>query len=824
MIPTPLTDIQLPEDIVADLADFKRAGETLALDKLKEIGRVLAQKRDDAVKERKSSGIEGMWTQAEEAYLGVDNANRGEYEGSKWAKPPTMDGPVRTGETRATKSEEIRSTVFVRLTARYVDAGAAKLSEILLPPDDKAFSFEPTPIPELINAKDDERQLANPQTGQPLERDPKPEEMPAPPGAPPGGPNPSPGQPGIPPEQQPGVPLKVKDLAQEQLDQATEKAKKAETRIDDWLVEAGFRGEARKCIFDAAKLGVAVLKGPFPRVQKSMAAEKVEGGIALKILEAIVPGVKRIDPWNFFPDPSCGENIHDGEFLFERDRMTAKQLASLKKSPGYLKRQIEKVLKEGPEKRNTDGASPFNGPKDNRFTVWYFSGTLTREEMEVINSFRDDLADDEISRFDRTHGQEEIFIQATLVNDTIIRAVMDPLDSGEFVYYTMPWQRREGTWAGVGIPEQCAVPQRIVNAATRAMLDNAGKSAGSLIVVNQSIIQPADGNWAITRDKIFVATLAGTEADISRAFAVFNIPTMQEPLMRIIDYGFKLAEESTNIPLITQGQSGDTTPDTLGATQLQNNNANQLLRNVGYQWDDCITERFIRACYQWLLLDPDVPEEEKGDYRIHAHGSVALVERAIQEQTLMQTLEAFKDPAFKCDPAKAFAEYLKSKKLNPKNFQLTPEQIAQAEANPPMDPAIQVAQIRAELEKMKIETTAQLKQQELQLKQALGAQDTDRDRAYVQAETERTQVERELRMQELQAKLQLAQLEYASKHQISLDELKTKLADTSMKLAVQKQLSDFDRDADMEKHRTPKAATPPTEPAGRAKPGEAFQA
>ena len=46
------------------------------------------------------------------------------------------------------------------------------------------------------------------------------------------------------------------------------------------------------------------------------------------------------------------------------------------------------------------------------------------------------------------------------------------------------------------------------------------------------------------------------------------------------------AEESTSIPLITQGQTGPTTPDTFGAAQLQNNNANQLLRSVGYAVDE----------------------------------------------------------------------------------------------------------------------------------------------------------------------------------------------------------------------------------------------
>src|SRR5690349_23872301 len=40
-------------------------------------------------------------------------------------------------------ASDARSTLFVPLTARYANAGAAKLAEILLPTDDKIFTFEP---------------------------------------------------------------------------------------------------------------------------------------------------------------------------------------------------------------------------------------------------------------------------------------------------------------------------------------------------------------------------------------------------------------------------------------------------------------------------------------------------------------------------------------------------------------------------------------------------------------------------------------------------------------------------------------------------------
>ena len=60
----------------------------------------------------------------------------------------SSDGPL-TSDSDAPPRDNTKSTVFVGITARYTDAGSAKVSEILLPEDDKAFSFTETPLPEL---------------------------------------------------------------------------------------------------------------------------------------------------------------------------------------------------------------------------------------------------------------------------------------------------------------------------------------------------------------------------------------------------------------------------------------------------------------------------------------------------------------------------------------------------------------------------------------------------------------------------------------------------------------------------------------------------
>jgi hypothetical protein len=59
------------------------------------------------------------------------------------------------------------------------------------------------------------------------------------------------------------------------------------------------------------------------------------------------PGSKRISPWNFFPDPGCGETVHNGAFTWERDYITPKQLEMMKRRQGYIGSQIDLCIEEG---------------------------------------------------------------------------------------------------------------------------------------------------------------------------------------------------------------------------------------------------------------------------------------------------------------------------------------------------------------------------------------------------------------------------------------------------------------------------------------------
>lgn len=769
------------QDLPPEVQEALAEQEGIRQEKLDAFANAIRKMRDEAVQGRKNSGIEDTWRECEEAYLGIDDENRGEFQGARWAKPVSMDGPlVRRGNS----SDVVRATAYVRLTARYVDAGAAKLGEIALPVDAKAFSLKPTPVPTLLDAKEDASPvLVN---GQPAMRPAAPEEAQA-------------GQ----PEQ---VPLRVKELAEHMVSEAEKKAKKSETRIYDWMVEYNHAREMRKVIFDGGRIGVGVIKGPLVEQRTAM---KYTAG-ALTIEKTLKPAARWRDPWNIFPDPGCGENIHDGEYLFERDSLLPSKLKALEKEDGYIKSAIADVLDEGPEGGGDDGdQEKTRGGDKRRFKLWHFYGRIKRADLELTNPAA-------AQALETRH--EYVYAIVTMVNDTVIRAIVNPLDSGRFPFHVFNWRRRANYWAGVGIAEQVRTPQRAITAAFRKLLDNAGKSACVNVVMDPDSLEPAAGgnvakNWQIGGQDTLWWRIKGATGpqDIRQLFDTFIVPNMTDQLLKVMESAYKMAEEQSSIPLVTQGQSGDTTPDTFSGQQLQDNNANQLLRDVGFGLHDDVTDPLCGQFYEYLLLDPDVPEEEKGDMQVDISGAIALIEKAMQRQVVTQMGALLGRPGSRLDPAKWEENFLRMNRMVPSDFQYSDEDWERIKSQPPPEaPQVQAAKIRAQAQVDTAKSRDELTSHKIDV-------DTDRDRVYNESMAARDRATTELRLEELRLRVKLAELDYANQERITLAESKVKLADTTMKLKTQEKLAGLDGTG-------PQVATPPTEPPGQAPDGQAYQA
>ena len=475
---------QLPDEVIEMLA-LEKARLT---EKLEAFGSSLSRKRTDAVTWRANTGIEDDWTQDEDAYQGIDDANRnGQY------KPSSPNGSFQSVR-RNTNSN--RSTVYLNITRPYVDAAAARVADMLLPNDETNWDIRPTPLPEG-NFKPVAQAVQ-------------------------------------------GAIGQAQDLEAIK-DQARLACDKAKQQIEDWLVQCQWHAEVRKVIENSARIGTGILKGPTPTKRFNRMAQMSGEGLALMLEETIAPESRSVDPWNFYPDPACGEDIANGSYVWERDEISAKQLRDLKGVPGYLVEQIDKVLEQGPQQTKLQAGVKYEPAKlqdSDKFEIWYFHGSAEKEDLEAAQV---DIG---------LEGDVSVPAVVTMVNDVVIKAALNPLDSGEFPYDLMPWQRKAGMPWGMGVARQINTPQRMLNAATRNMMDNAAFTAGPQLIVRKGAVEPADGKWEITPRKIWWVTDGADVQAAKDAFIAVNIPTMQEQLSNIQSFALKMAEDVTGLPML----------------------------------------------------------------------------------------------------------------------------------------------------------------------------------------------------------------------------------------------------------------------------------
>ena len=539
---------------------------------------------------------------------------------------------------------------------------------------------------------------------------------------------------------------------------------------------------------DAARIGTGVLKGCYPVFAETKSFQDNDGVAELVITKELKPASKRVDPLNLFPDPACGDDIHKGSFVWERDTITAKQLRALRGGAGYIDEQIDAILKEGADEYSFEKKK---NSKKGQYDIWYFYGTATSEDMQAAGCECEDK---------ETHD-----VMVVMVGDKVIKATMNPLESGEFPYDVMAWQAVSDSWTGIGIARQVREPQRIINAATRNLLDNAGKGGSPILVIGDGV-ESADGG-AITIGKDMILRMSpDSNLPANQAVTSLIIPIITNELMVIIQYAQKMAEDITGLPMMLQGQQGSA-PDTVGGMTMLQNNSSTIRRNVARFFDDHVTVPHIQRYYEWLMLFGD--DEAKGDFNIEARGSSALFERDAQSQAIMAMGQMVMNPAFRIDPNKWFQEAAKAQKLDPKLLQFTEEEIAQQQQQPPpQDPALEITKMKIDGEMQKAQLNQSSDMAELQLKEKLMQQE-------FAFKAQQADLERQHSLQLAQLQRDMKMMELSQSAEISIAEIKSQLAQTSQKLNVQSQLST----AGMV-HK--QAMTKPSEPTQHAPDGQAW--
>lgn len=737
----------------------KEDTEAGRLQQIQNLAESLLKKRDEAVAGRATSGIERRWREDEKAFDGLDETN---------TNPGMID--YATGEAyHKGETGPKRSKVVVNIIRGKCEVAEGRFADIQLPVDDRNWGLKVTPVPELVKAlKNDSFAIDG--NGQHIEKPDKSK-------------------------------VTISDVAKMEKEEAKTKMLGMENEIDDQLTECGFNGENRKCVKDAVRLGTAILKGPsvVKQLRKTW-IPKTDNETTVHVLELVEefkPASKRIDPWKVFPDPYCGEDIKRAAYIWEFDTVLPREVRDLIKVEGYLTDQIIKVLREDPKRTSSQyiekkGYSTQHSTVDKggAYEKWEYHGDVNREDLEALGCDCEEFND----------SMESLSACVVFINDRPVKVMLNTLDTGDMPYDFFQWTAVAGSPFGIGVTRAMIWQARIIIAAWRAMMDNAGDSAGANVVLGYGI-EPVDGDWVLTGKKLWRGT--EEEMDINKAFAQFQVKSNQAELQQIIELALKFVDMETSMPMLFQGEKAEA-PETLGATNIMVDSNNVSLRSRVKLWDDQITRPHITRYYHWNMQYNE-KTDIKGDYNVDARGTSVLLAKDQQAESITDILQLRSDPkiGYMIDWQKAIKQLLAARRLD---VMLSDDEIKKKEdelkENPPKDPRIQgnvdVATIRVEGDMQKAEMAHKLEIEKLNLQRENLLIEIDSNAALKQMDHN------------------IAMMAMSEKTGISLEQIKADLSKEAAKINLQRELS-------TEKGKAEQVVAPVSEPPQRAAPGRAFQ-
>ncbi|MGQ7248284.1 portal protein [Halomonas sp. V046] len=631
-----------------------------------------------------------------------------------------------TADELARMQESGTSSIYVNLTRNKTRAAIARLSDMLLPNDDRNWGIKPTPEPQLSV-------LAN-------SRDPA-----------------------------------EKDQARQQRERAEQKARLMQTAIDDDFTEARYNGKARDVIGDSCLLGTGVLKGPVVvnRQRRAWRRDENSGLQVMEVQKEFRAGLERVDAWDFFPDMSAA-TMEEAEFGFERKLLNKKQMRELSNLPGVIDNQLRKVLETDPdgthisqdrrdELRHITGVDTVANNK--RWELWEYWGPLDKEELIAAGV---QIDEDPLAEYSGC---------VLFVGEHVIKAAINPLDSGELPWSVHNWEEDPSSIFGFGVPFLMRNPQKVASTAWRMIMDNAGLSAGPQIAVDKSAVYPQDGDWRLRPRKVWIST---GKVPLNQAFYAYNIPSNQGDLYSIFQAAQQLADTETNLPILLQGEGAGGGPGakTYGGMQMLMNNSNIVLRSAVKNYDDGITEPVVRRFYDWHMAY-DEREEIKGDFSIVARGSSVLIARQEQQEKLLALAQiAASNPEFaqSTEWQGLYREIVRSMSVSADNVLKDEETIEQEkqQAGQQMPPEMQLKQMELQLKQQE----QQMKGQELKMK-------AQRDQADYQLRVQEQQFQQQYKSAELQSQQERDRAELALKQNLTLAQLEAKLGLESQKLELQ---------------------------------------
>jgi len=417
--------------------------------------------------------------------------------------------------------------------------------------------------------------------------------------------------------------LESKEEVQSGQAKAFRKAKLMEEEIEEQLEQSDYITESEEAMWSWVVLGTGIMKGPVNtgKLKKVYNRESDFDGTSVWIpsfSEDIYPRVTAVSPWFVYLDDTTNDHRNQ-KSIVEVHPWSKQELIEKIKHPGFIGEAIKEAISIPPEEGLDKSFSDFSSLSDTnpnlfakKFIVLEYHGPITRKQIDTVGVK---------SQFDLDDiPDENLYGEVWVVNGQMIRFELSVIEGAFSPPYSITvWEKDPASPYGHGVPSLVADPQRVVSQAWHMILDNASMSSGPQIVIQQSVIEPANGEWEFHPRKVWINRDLG--ADNKRAFEFFITPNVINELSQVLQMARSFAEEESGIPLLNAGLgSPESVVDSATGTAQLNRNSTVLLDRKAERWDSNITEPLISRMYDWnMQFNED--DSIKGNFNIRVLSS-----------------------------------------------------------------------------------------------------------------------------------------------------------------------------------------------------------
>jgi hypothetical protein len=421
---------------------------------------------------------------------------------------------------------------------------------------------------------------------------------------------------------------------------ASDQAKIAEDKIDEYLVEGGFYTALAEFLVDLPLFPFGCIKGPVVRIMPTVTWQ---GRQATTVNKPRLTWA-RVSPFDVWWTP--GVSAIEDASVIEKQRLTRADLNDLLDLPGYNQDEVRAVLTEygsGGLNDNWDQTDAERADNENRENPMYNrSGLITCLEyngniqglMLLQYGVDPKLVPDPV---------RDYMVQAWLIGTHVIKVQMSPSPRKRHPYFITSFEKVPGTPVGNGLPDILADVADVANSTLRALVNNLSISSGPQVVVNDDRLSDnEDGEdlypwkrWHVRNDPL------GNQTQVPISF--FQPSSNANELLAVYQKFNDMADDLSAIPRYLSGQNAGQAGRTASGLAMLMSNASKILQTVAANIDRDIFEPLLSMLYDMIMLT-DQSGLLTGEESIRVLGVTVAIQRETQRARQLEFLQITANP------------------------------------------------------------------------------------------------------------------------------------------------------------------------------------